>query len=111
MKLEEAIKICNETIKKMDGYECQKDLEDLMRFLQELEQYRKIGTISRCKYSVEKQTPIEAAYEGDSIDEDGNYIYDTWICPTCRTRYEIDVDDYNYCPNCGQRVSGKKVTE
>ena len=41
-----------------------------------------ISALNRC-------IPIEAEYEGDSIDEDGNYIYDTWICPTCRTRHEI----------------------
>lgn len=68
-------------------------------------------TIDKTTMALEKREPVEAEYEGDSCDEDGNLIYDTWICPTCRTRYEIDVDDYNYCPNYGQRVSGKKVTE
>lgn len=95
----------------MNDCECRKDLEDLLCFLQELEQYCRIGTIFRCKYSVEKQTPIEADYEGDNCGENGDSIYDTWICPTCGEKYEIDFDDYDYCPNCGQRVSRKKVTE
>lgn len=111
MNLKEAIEHCNEIIEKMNDCECRKDHEDLLHFLQELEQYRKIGTISRCKYSVEKQTPIEADYEGDSIDEDGNYIYDTWICQTCGEKYEIGFDDYDYCPNCGQRVTVHEVSE
>ena len=63
-----------------------------------------ISALNRC-------IPIEADYEGDSIDEDGNYIYDTWICPTCGMRYEIDFDDYDYCPNCGQRVTRKEVEQ
>lgn len=53
--------------------------------------------------------PTEADYEGDSCDEDGNDIYDTWICPNCGEKYEIDYDDYDYCPNCGQRVTRKEV--
>lgn len=81
----------------------------LKEFLEELEQYRKIGSVNVCENAVQRCTPIEADYEGDSIDEDGNYIYDTWICPTCRTRYEIDVDDYDYCPTCGQRVTRKEI--
>ena len=74
------------------GY--RRDHEDLLHFLQELEQYCRIGTIFRCKYSVEKQTPIEADYEGDSIDEDGNYIYDTWICPICGEKKELRKQEY-----------------
>ncbi len=25
-------------------------------------------------------------------------------CPCCRTRYEVDYDDYKFCPNCGQAI-------
>lgn len=43
-------------------------------------------------------------YEGDGYDDDGNIIYDTWICPNCGEKYEVDYDDYDFCPNCGQRL-------
>lgn len=56
-----------------------------------------ISALNRC-------IPIEADYEGDSCDENGDPIYDTWICPNCGEKYEIGFDDYDYCPNCGQRV-------
>lgn len=54
--------------------------------------------------ALERQMPIEADYEDDSCDEDGNDIYDTWICPNCGEKYETDYDDYDYCPNCGQHI-------
>ena len=43
-------------------------------------------------------------YEGDGYDDDGNIIYDTWICPNCGEKYEVDYDDYDFCPKCGQRI-------
>ena len=43
-------------------------------------------------------------YEGDGCDEDGNIIYDTWICPKCRTKYEVDYEKHKFCPECGQAI-------
>lgn len=31
-------------------------------------------------------------------------VYDTWICPCCGHHYEVDYDDYEYCPKCGQKI-------
>ena len=52
--------------------------------------------------ALEKQIPKKPDYEGDGFDEDGYLIYDTWICPNCEHKYEVDYDDYDFCPNCGQ---------
>ena len=52
----------------------------------------------------ERDTAKEPDYEGDGCDKDGNIIYDTWICPNCSARYEIEYDDYDFCPRCGQRI-------
>lgn len=52
----------------------------------------------------ERNTPKKPDYEGDSYADDGEILYDTWICPCCETRYEVDYDDYEYCPHCGQRI-------
>ena len=27
-----------------------------------------------------------------------------WVCPRCYKRYELEYDDYCYCPACGQRI-------
>lgn len=54
--------------------------------------------------ALEKQIPKKPTYEGDGYAPDGTFIYDTWICPCCDKRYEVDYDDYDYCPNCGQTI-------
>ena len=52
----------------------------------------------------ELNTPIIPEFEGDGTDDTGKIILDTWICPRCRTRYEVDYDRYFYCPNCRQKI-------
>ena len=47
---------------------------------------------------------LSKAIEGDGYDPDGNLVYDTWICPNCEKHYELDYDEYDYCPNCGQAI-------
>ena len=54
--------------------------------------------------ALEKQIPKKPTFEGDGIDENGNIIYDTWICPCCEEEYEVDYDDHKYCPWCGQMI-------
>lgn len=54
--------------------------------------------------ALEYRIPKKPDYEGDGYDENGNLIYDTWICPHCNHNYEVDYDDYDFCPNCGQTL-------
>lgn len=58
--------------------------------------------------ALEKQIPIEPYIEGDGY-ADGYLVYDTWVCPNCETHYEIDYDDYDYCPHCGQHIDKNKL--
>lgn len=46
--------------------------------------------------------------EGDGY-ADGHLVYDTWICPNCEKHYEIDYDNYDYCPNCGQHIDRSEI--
>lgn len=71
--------------------------------LEEVQQYRAIGTLEECRAAVEKQTARRPDYEGDGY-ADGHLVYDTWICPCCGKHYEVDYDNYNYCPDCGQKL-------
>ena len=71
--------------------------------LEEIQQYRAIGTLEECREAVEKRTPKRPDYEGDGY-ADGHLVYDTWICPCCEKHYEVDYDNYDYCPNCGQHI-------
>ena len=51
-----------------------------------------------------KQIPKKPTYEGDGYSPDGKFVLDEWICPCCETRYEVDYDEYDYCPHCGQKI-------
>lgn len=55
----------------------------------------------------ERDTAKEPQYEGDGYYE-GELVYDTWICSNCGERYEVDYDDYDFCPKCGQRLKREK---
>lgn len=41
----------------------------------------------------------------------GEIVYDTWICPCCGKDYEVDYDDYKYCPNCGQAIDWTEMIQ
>ena len=123
---------------------CQNDaIEVAIRALEEVQQYRAIGTVEECRKSVgicksmiernitpedmeeymkfedecisegftlkslleagEKQKAKRPDYEGDGYS-DGHLVYDTWICPCCGKHYEVDYDDYDFCPTCGQKL-------
>lgn len=57
-----------------------------------------------CIQALEKQIPKTPNLEGDGYCPEGNLVYDTWICPNCEEHYEVDYDDYDYCPKCGQAI-------
>lgn len=71
--------------------------------LEEVQQYRAIGTPEELQAAMEKQIAKKPTYEGDGYS-DGQLVYDTWICPCCGRSYELDNDDCDYCPNCGQNL-------
>ena len=80
-----------------------KAVEMAIKALEEVQQYREIGTVEECREAVKKQTAEKPDYEGDGYS-DGQLVYDTWICPCCGKHSEVDYDSYDYCPNCGQKI-------
>lgn len=54
--------------------------------------------------ALEKQLPKKPNFEGDGYAPNGTFVYDTWECPNCEECYEVDYDDYDYCPKCGQKI-------
>ena len=84
----------------------------ILAMVGELQRYRAIGTPEECRAAVKKQTAKKPDYEGDGYS-DGHLVYDTWICPCCGKHFEVDYDDYDYCPECGQKLdwSTETVTE
>ena len=89
------------------GSKCVSDTAEAQRMainaLEEVQKYRAIGTPEECREAVEKQKEKKPDFEGDGY-ADGHLVYDTWICPCCGKHYEVDYDDYDFCPNCGQKL-------
>ncbi len=54
--------------------------------------------------AMKRQLPEKPILEGDGCDQEGNIILDEWLCPNCGARYEVDYDEHDYCPGCGQRI-------
>ena len=86
-----------------DAEEVAFDFDRAIKALEEVQKYRAIGTVEECREAVEKQKAKKPDFEGDGY-ADGNLVYDTWICPCCGKHYEVDYDDYDFCPNCGQKL-------
>lgn len=53
----------------------------------------------------EERTPD---LEGDGYS-DGHLVYDTWICPNCETHYEMEYEEHDHCPKCGQAINWKEI--
>ena len=82
MTPEEAIYVIKE-YKPILGFEKYREaLNVAISALEEIQQYREIGTVEECREAVEKQKPKIPDYEGDGY-ADGYMVYDTWICPDC----------------------------
>ncbi len=103
MTPEEAIEII-ETTKGLYKPKAVQDAFDMAaQALKKVQEYGEIGTVEECREAVEKQKPKVPDYEGDGY-ADGYMVYDTWICPNCGKKYEVDYDDYKHCPECGQAI-------
>ena len=76
--------------------------------IEEIQQYRAIGTVEEFKELKEKAEPKKPSYEGDGYAPDGTFVWDEWLCPHCEARYEVDYDEYDYCPDCGQKLDLRK---
>lgn len=53
--------------------------------------------------ALQKQIPMKPPIWGDGF-ADGNLVYDMWDCPNCGKSYELDYDEYDHCPHCGQAI-------
>lgn len=116
----EALEIAVEALEEVQEYRKIGTVEELSRasryimlakkhgtigqMIDECAAYEEIGTLEEVGEAVEKQKPKKPDYEGDGYDKNGHIIYDTWICPNCGKKYEVDYDDYKHCPNCGQAI-------
>lgn len=91
MEINETGKSIEELIDRLTEYlyceEYSEECEQLIGRLNELQEYRQIGTIDECRDAREKQVAKVPDYEGDGYYE-GELVYDTWICPKCGQHYQ-----------------------
>jgi len=62
--------------------------------LEEIQQYRAIGTPEECRAAVEKQKPKKPVM-------DGYCCFESYECPTCH--HDIS-NEQKYCDKCGQKL-------
>lgn len=79
---------------------CAKEHEQLAEWLEELKQYRTIGTVEECRAAMERQNPIAAIAEKEDT---GTTRY---ICPTCGMYmgWSTGMFPARYCWKCGQKL-------
>ena len=77
--------------------------EIAIKALEEVQQYREIGTVGECREAVEKQKVKEIVCENDSVFSNGFSHYRIGRCPMC-DRYYNSNDEVNYCSKCGQAI-------
>ena len=65
------------------------EMDMAIKALEEVQQYRAIGTIEECRKAVDKMKPKKTAMKAIKVH----------ICPVCGFS-----GIYDYCGNCGQRV-------
>ena len=79
-------------------------LEIAKQALEEIQQYRAIGTVEECREAVEKQKPKKC-----DVTKDNFRIY--YKCPTCNHCLRVEYNHGSWmgkksknCSNCGQAI-------
>lgn len=93
----------NETIELLRSMQNPKQdyaIEEAIKALEEVRQYREIGTVEECREAVERQNPKKPK---EILRHRGGF--EMHHCPNCDTHYQTDnrytIKD-NYCPVCGK---------
>ena len=89
MTEQEAIEILDELGGFCSSEDRYKACHMAIKALEEVKQYREIGTVEECREAVDKMKPKKTAMEAIKVH----------ICPVCGF-----CGIYDYCGNCGQRV-------
>lgn len=74
-------------------------------------EYEKIGTPEECREARERQQAKKPTYDGDGYAPDGSFVWDEWLCPHCKSRFEVDYEQYDFCPRCGQAIGWKEEND
>ena len=92
----EAIEAIKSNMPKSGYYMLRESLEMAMRDMEEIQQYREIGTVEECREAVEKQKPKKP-----------HRNYKKFSGLWCKCGWYLGQKqclDIKYCPNCGQAI-------
>ena len=70
-----------------------------IKALEEIQQYRTIGTVEECRAAMEKQT----AKKPKKTESEGYRYTDTYRCPNCGGNFS-GTGIADYCYHCGQKL-------
>lgn len=87
-----------------------KHCDEFMDDMRDVIESDPIDLLNTAMSALNKQIPKKPDLEGDGYYK-GELIIDTWICPGCGTRYELECDEYDFCPHCGQHIDFSEVEE
>ena len=91
-------------------------IEEAIKALKQIQQYREIGTVEECREAVEKQKPKKRIYPKTALER----YYHAPECPNCKRElkpricgYTLSqaIGIYSYCPWCGQNLEGVEESE
>ena len=99
LRLEGGLEITGKTKRVVDFFE---GLDMAIKALEEIQQYRAIGTAEECREAVEKQNPKKIIIRN----------WSSTFCPTCGHELSTSLGDGYYkhptflerCPKCGQVI-------
>lgn len=77
-------------------------LDVAIKALEEIQEYRKIGTVEECREAVEKQKALEPDVEEELYGEN------KYFCPVCRKQQKNSLKNYAkgcHCERCGQKLA------
>ena len=77
--------------------------EVTIQFLEELKQYRAIGTVEECRAAVERMQPKEPL----NVDTEGIRYTDSYRCPNCEGNF-TGTGIAKHCYHCGQAIDWGK---
>lgn len=106
----EKIKYRMHTAEHLAGGNGMEDLEMAIKALEEVQQYRQIGTVEECREAVEKQIAKKPEFVDTRFMNNGKHISDgcqlqkCYKCPNCNQHIFHVWDDELYCKYCGQHI-------
>ncbi|RKJ46552.1 hypothetical protein D7X98_04135 [bacterium 1XD8-76] len=93
-------------IKQMKRIKCD-SLNIAIKALEEIQQYRAIGTVEECREARERQIPKKII-----LNSEDDMEYEDYICPNCKDILQqrrkgatrITIYKFKFCHNCGQSL-------